>query len=141
MKEYLEGRLSVQIPRGRDFGDHADPYIKVYMIKDAMIGTKQSCMKKSGKEKNSSTPEWNLAFEKNLKGNYEGMKIRVMDSKLLRDKKLGDIDIDIDRLKSGYAIEGDFPLTGGSSDGVVSLMIQFQEENVTFEYNTTSDSD
>mmetsp|Transcript_6490 Transcript_6490/g.19701 ORF Transcript_6490/g.19701 Transcript_6490/m.19701 type:complete len:140 (-) Transcript_6490:89-508(-) len=139
MKEYLEGKLLVEIPRGRDFPEKADPYLKVYMIKDATIGTKQSCMKKSGKEKNSSTPEWNLAFEKNLKGNYEGMKIRVMDSKLLHDKKFGDVDIDIDRLKSGIPIQGDYPL--GDGKGMISLKVQFKEENVTFEYNTTSDSD
>lgn len=140
-KEYLEGKLNVEIPSGSGFPEGADAYVKVYMIKDKLIGKENSCMKKSSKKKNSQEPEWNLSFEKNLKGNYEGFKVRVMDSDLFKDDKFGDVDVDIDRLKSGEEIEGEFPLDGGRGTGSIRMKVKFTEDNVMFEYNSTSDSD
>lgn len=128
----LQGHLTVNVESASNMGSGADCYCQVFVIKDALLGSKKVSAMKTSKERNGTDPQWNFSKTINLKGRYEGLLVRVKDSEFFKDKFLGEVRFSAEDIASGGK-SGTFPLGTGS----ITMSFSYEPVNVYDEFKAT----
>ncbi|KAA8498505.1 hypothetical protein FVE85_6090 [Porphyridium purpureum] len=135
----MKGKLTVKIPSATGLPDDTKAMLRVFMIKDALIGSKESLAIKTGAEKGTDV-SFDLDKTIGLKGEYIAVKIVVRDKNFGRDKDVGVVEIPVDQLISSGTVSGSFPLEKGG-EVQVELIYEEGSAGIFGEYESTSDSD
>eukprot|EP00179_Madagascaria_erythrocladioides_P003095 CAMPEP_0198328028 /NCGR_PEP_ID=MMETSP1450-20131203/15161_1 /TAXON_ID=753684 ORGANISM="Madagascaria erythrocladiodes, Strain CCMP3234" /NCGR_SAMPLE_ID=MMETSP1450 /ASSEMBLY_ACC=CAM_ASM_001115 /LENGTH=137 /DNA_ID=CAMNT_0044032115 /DNA_START=147 /DNA_END=560 /DNA_ORIENTATION=+ len=132
----MQGKLTVNVIGGNNFGHGADCYVTVWIKCDSLLGHKKKCAMRTRKDRNAEHPKWDFNKTINLKGRYEGIIFRVKDAEFFKDKNLGEVEFTAEDINSGGK-SGTFPCGNGS----LELSFQFDSQNVFSEFSSESPSD